>query len=221
MMNALSPHMSDGKVRDYIKWQLSRKANTAHLILCNKADGENARYSIYGGSKPDWNVNKGFAKKMLERVRLHRRKGLNVVLWLMTDDGADWNRVLLSDPERYVDDLRRLGFFKYASTVVLGLEMTEYPNPAAFDRLARAARKASKLKIGTHHNSGRADYAGLGDLLFYQTEPKDGAPAKVRTATARALSHGKPVNFFELARNPSRDLCQVALDAGAFGVGNW
>ena len=38
---------------------------------------------------------------------------------------------------------------------------------------------------------------------------------KVKGAT------GKPVNMFELERNEDRHRSEVALKAGAFGVGNW
>lgn len=222
MMNMLSPHFSGGKFDDYLKWQTkTRGANTCHVFVCNKADGEGGGYSIYG-NKPtiDWIIDKKYVDTMLKRIKAIRSARMAVVVWLMADDSTAWNRTLLSDPDRYLRDLDKEGLLDDASIVVVGLELTEYANAAQVERLVAATRKVYKGKVGVHHNSRRLDFAHLADILFYQIEP-GASPAKVAEETRRALATGKPVNFFELSRNPNRPLCEAALGAGAFGVGNW
>lgn len=220
MMNILSPHFSEGKVRDYLKWQKGRGCNTVHLILCNRADGEGGGYSIYGNGI-SWSVDKAWVTLARERIAQCRREGFAVVLWGATDDDGGWNRQLLADPARYMRDLDKAGLLDYCSIFVLGLEMTEWGcSVSQITAYRDAVRSVYDGKIATHHNSDRVDYANLGDILMYQTSPGKSA-AQIRALTARALSTGKPVNFFELSRNPARELCIEAFEAGAFGVGNW
>lgn len=220
MMNMLSPYFSDGKFKDYLEWQIGRGCNTVHLFLCNHKDGEGGGYSIYGQTMfgP---LDKGWIKLAKKRIVQCRRAGMGVVLWGMADDDIGWNDVLLQKPAQYGNDLRKTGLLKYASTFVLALEMTEEKGSAAAWILYRdAVRKGFKRSIGVHHNSYRIDFAGISDILFYQIQPGHNKE-QVAAYTARALATGKPVNFFELARNPARELCEAALGAGAFGVGNW
>ena len=220
MMNILSPHFSEGKVRDYLKWQKGRGCNTVHLILCNRADGEGGGYSIYGNGI-SWNVDKNWAKQARERIAQCRREGLAVVLWGATDDDGGWNRQLLSNPEQYMRDLDTAGLLDYCSMFVLGLEMTEWRcSVEQITAYRDAVRSVYGGKIATHHNSDRVDYANMGDILMYQTSPGKSA-AQIAQHTHRALSTGKPVWYFELERYPARELCKVALDNGATGVGNW
>lgn len=220
MMNALSPAFTNNKFKDYLKWQQSRGCNTVHLILCNNKDGEGGGYSIYGQNifGP---LDKNFIKRTKERIVKCRRAGMAVVLWGLTDDDGGWNDKILSNPKKYADDLKSTGLLKYASTFVLCLEMTEERVPAeAWIQYRDGIKKFFKNGIGVHHTSGRIDYAGIADILFYQTGPGLNRD-QVKANAAKALSTRKPVNYFELSRNPARDLCQAALEAGAFGVGNW
>jgi hypothetical protein len=220
MMNMLSPYFSQGKFEEYLKWQISRGANTVHLFLCNHKDGEGGGYSIYGQTMfgP---LDKKWIKLAKTRIIQCRRAGMAVVLWGMADDDIGWNDALLKDPERYGKDLLKSGLLKYASTFVLALEMTEERVPTAAWMLYRdAVRKGFGRPVGVHHNSYRIDFTGIADILFYQIQPGANRD-RVKNECAKAKSTGKPVNFFELARNPARELCEAALDAGAFGVGNW
>lgn len=222
-MNILSPHMSEGEFKARVKWSLKRGCNCLHLFLSNKADGEYSGFSIYGyghiaplSRGPD----SAIVKKMKKRIRYARRKGLGIVLWLMADDSTAWNRVMLANAAAYCKDLKKTGLLDYASTVVLGLELNEYATAADVDRIAQAVRRVYGGKIGTHHRSSQMTFAVFGDILFWQTSPGLNA-AQVAASAAYVRNCGKPVNYFELARNPQRELSKAALAAGCFGVGNW
>ena len=219
MMNLPSPGMSDGKAKDYVSWMAGRGVNAAHVILCNKADGENAGYSIYGGDI-DWGVDKNASETMKRRIGMLRAKGWAVVVWLMTDDSSAWNKKLLGDPDRYLADLDKAGLLDEASIVCVGLELSEYASVAEVQRLVAATRKVYKGKVATHDVSGSVRFAHIADIHFHQMKPGASA-AQVAAETKRALATGKPVMMFELSRRPARALCEAALAAGAFGVGNW
>ncbi len=220
MMNILSPAFSDSKVADYLAWQHGRKANTVHLILSNRADGEGGGYSLYGNGI-SWKVDAAWVALANRRIEQARRAGFAVVLWGATDDDDGWNRKLLANPEQYMRDLDANGLLAHCSTFVLGLEMTEWGvSDSQVARYAAAVRAVYPGKIGVHHNSDRADFVNRSDILFWQVSPGKSAE-QIRAATRKALSYGKPVNFFELARNPNPALCDAAMDEGAFAVGNW
>lgn len=226
MMNMLSPRMSQDKFDGYSKWMAGRGVNTAHVFVGNKGDGENAGYCIYGSSW-DWSVDTQTRDIMRSRILSFRARGWAVVIWLMADDSSAWNKLALADPERYLRDVAAQGLLDHASTVVVGLELTEYANRAIPQEvraqvvsLVAATRKVYPGMVGVHHGSGRLDFASLGDILFYQIQP--GASAStVKAETRKALATGKPVNFFELSRNPNRPLCEAAMKEGAYAVGNW
>lgn len=218
MMNILSPHFDDNKVKEYIKWQKGRGANTTHLILCNHKDGEGGGYSIYGNSI-SWTVDKNWTKMARSRIELCRKEGLAVVIWLMTDDDSGWNRSISSNFPQYLRDVKSEGLLDHASTVCVGLELDEYYNSTQVRALVDATRQVYGGMVATHHTSGKAQFAGMGDLLFYQ-EKINLSDSQIRAATNKALSYGKPVNFFELARGADKHRSQVALDAGAYAVGN-
>ena len=82
-------------------------------------------------------------------------------------------------------------------------------------------RQYYKGKIGTHHVSGKYALAGASDIAFVQLEPgrSDNEIKNYVQKVKGALN--KPVNMFELERNEDRHRSEVALKAGAFGVGNW
>lgn len=218
-MNMLSPGMSDTKFNDYLAFIKGRGCNCVHLILCNKGDGENANYCIYGNSVT-WKINKSFTDVMTKRIKQFRKEGLGVVLWLTTDDSSAWNAELARNPQQYINDIDSLGWFKYASTVVVGLELDEYWSANQVSSFVKALRTKYKGKIGVHQTSGKTNYAGLADIMFYQTNPGK-STTQIASETKAALKCGKPVNFFEMERQENRTKCEAALNAGAYGVGNW
>lgn len=219
-MNTLSPKFSDDQAKDRFAWALNRGCNTVHLFVCNQADGEAAGFSIYGGKPNPGTPDKSASDNMVRRIKMARDKGLAVVLWLMADDSSAWNKILLSNPVQYAADLRASGVLDQADAVCLGLEMDEYMSTAQASALASAIRGVYNGKLATHHTAGKATFASLGDLLFWQTKTGLSA-AQVKAEVAKAAKHGKPVVAFELERSPSRSLCEAALSSGAVGVGNW
>ena len=223
MMNILSPSMSDAKFKERVAFMKSRGVNTAHVFVTNKKDGECAGYSPFGQAFTSYVVQKGFTDVMTKRLKELRKNKWAVVLWMMADDSNDWAKDVASSAykaDKYCKAVKDLGWFDMASTVVVGLEMNEYWNVPQVQNMVAAIRKYYKGKLGTHHTSGSAAFAGFGDILFYQVEPGKSVQA-IKADTKKALTYGKPVNFFELQRNPNRTLCQAAMEAGAFAVGNW
>lgn len=219
-MNILSPHMPDSVFEARLNFIKSRGCNCVHVFVCNKADGEYAGYSIYGKGI-SWNIDKNYTSIMTKRIKRLRKEKLGVVLWLAADDSTDWNRALIGNFQKYVNDIKSLGWFDYASTVVLGLEMDEYWNANQAAVASAAVRNTYKGKIGTHMTSGKYNYVNVADILFYQTNPgKSASQIKSESQNIKARVN-KPVNFFELSRQEDRALSQAALDGGAFAIGNW
>lgn len=221
MMNVLSPKMPESTFRDYVGWMKGQGANTAHVFLINKGDGEYSGYSPWGvgvGPGPGEPSQKT-VQLMSGRIDYLLAQGLAVVVWLMADDSKDWAAAFAKNAASCLRWIVDDGLLGGVSTVVLGLEMDEYWSSSEAKAVAKATRKVWEGKVGTHHTSGKAMFSSLGDLLFYQVDPGRTA-AQIKTDTAAALRHGKPVNFFELDRGPNKSLAQAALDAGAFGVGN-
>lgn len=221
IMNVLSPNLTDQQFKDFVKMSADRGVNCFHLILANKADGFGAPYSIYGPTFIYGTVNPGMANKMFERVKYLYEKGYGVVLWLITDDSNAWAKSIAAAPTVYVNDLDRLGFFKYASTVVTGLEADEYWSAAQAMAMYNATKTKYSGKVGIHQTSGKYTLAGACDVFFAQVNPGTSVASiqafvqKVKAAT------GKPVNMFEMERHEDRARCEAAFQAGAFGVGNW
>lgn len=219
-MNELSHKFTDEQVAARLDWAVQRGCNTVHWFLVNKGDGEGAGYSIYGGAPTLGRIDEGAVARMEARCKMALRKGLSVALWLLADDSGDWVATLLGNPGQFAEDVAKSGLLKYASCVVLGLEMDE-AKEGSWSGLAKAVRGVWGGKVGVHHRPGHSEYAGLGDIFFLQTQEKPSA-SEVASAVQKARkSTGKPVVMFELARNPQRGLCEAALAAGAVGVGNW
>ena len=220
-MNELSPHFTEGQVSDRLDWAVNRGCNTVHWFVTNQGDGEGAGYSIYGtGTPTPGKVDAGSVERMKRRIAMARKKGLAVVLWLLADDSSKWNKVLLASPKAFAEDLKHCGLLDDAVAVVLGLEMDEYMSSSQAQALAAAVRGVYSGKVGTHHTSGKGTFAGLGDILFWQT--KTGlSEAQIRAQVVQAKGFGKPVVMFEIARNPQQGLCKAALAEKAIGVGNW
>ena len=218
MMNTLSPRMSDGKFRDYLKWQRDRGCNTAHVFVSNQADGECAGYCIYGHTV-SWTLDAATVKVMLARVKAYRRAGMGVVLWLLADDSGAMNKALLDGVELFAKDLKKTGLLKYASMVCLGLEMSEYVGGNA-GNLLNAVRGVWDGKVATHDISGSLRYAGYGDIVFAQVKPTVSDSEMLRFA-AMVKGTGKPGGVIECDRHANRERCQKLIDAGLPFVGNW
>lgn len=222
MMNMLSPNMSNSKFTTYKNWMLNRGCNTAHVFLSNKADGEDANYSIYG-SNFNWAINASYCSIMLSRINSLRSAGLAVVVWLAADDDRGWNAIMASNAQRYINDLHTLGFLNpdIVSTVVTGLEMDEYWNTAQVNAMSIALRQKWLGAVGTHCTS-QPVYAAYGDIVFYQVQPGTAVSTIINKCREVKTNTGKPVNMFEMERSPDNAKCVAVLNAGvAFGVGNW
>lgn len=219
MMNILSPHMDEDTFKARVRWIKIRGCNCAHVFITNKADGEKAGYSPYG-NKFDFVRDKNYINVMTNRIKYLNKEGLGVILWLMADDSNAWAKAAAKNFPQYLKDIKEFGWFDYASTVCLALEANEYYSASDMNKLAAATKAVYKGKIATHHTSNRADFVGLGDLLFYQIEPTDNQTV-VANACKKALSYGKPVNFFESYRCENRKNCETAFKCGCYAVGNW
>jgi len=222
MMNILSPLMPEATFRARVRWMRSRGCNTAHVFLCNLGNGDHAGYSPWGvgvGPSADPCDEKTVAL-MRSRIRHLRHSGFAVVVWVMSDDSAPWTKALAANAGPCLARLSEAGLLDEVSTVVAGLEMDEYWGASEAARVVGAIRSVYGGKVGVHHTDGRAPFAAMGDILFYQTAPGK-TPAQIAAETRRALAYGRPVNFFELDRHANKPLCEAALSAGAFGVGNW
>ena len=222
MMNVLSPLMDDATFKERLRFMKGRGANTAHVFIVNQRNGECAGYSPWGiGVGPSAApCDEQTVRFMRHRICVLRDHGLAVVVWVMSDDSAPWAKALAANADAYLQRIKEAGLLAEASTVVAGLEMDEYWSSAEAARVVGAIRSVYGGAVGVHHTDGRAPFAGLGDILFYQTAPGKSA-AQIAAETRRALAYGRPVNFFELDRHANRPLCEAALSAGAFGVGNW
>ena len=221
MMNVLSPHMPDAVFKERLNFIKSRGCNTVHVFICNKSDGEYAGYSIYG-SKFDWNIDKSFVEKMLKRLKAIEKENFGIVLWGIADDSNAWASTLISNPSKYVSDLDSLGFFKYASTFVLGLEADEYwKSNAQIAAFYNAVKAKYNGKVGVHQTSGKYNYMPLVDIAFVQVNPGtsiSNIQSFIKTVKSKT---GKPVNMFEMERQEDRNRSEAAFAAGAFAVGNW
>lgn len=219
MMNILSPHMPDETFKARLSWMKSRGVNTAHVILVNKGDGEFSGYSPYG-SNFSWNLDKNYCKIMSDRIKKLYKEDLGIILWLISDDSNDWAKELIKNPGKFCKDIKDLGWFDYASTVVAGLELGEYYNGNQVASIISSIKANYKGKVGTHENSGKTAFAGLGDIVFYQINPTTNQTV-VANEVKKALGTGKPVNFFESFRCENRQNCETAFKNGAFAVGNY
>lgn len=220
MMNMLSPSMSENNFDSYLSWMKGRGVDCAHLLLMNKADGENAGYSVYGTGGTG-EVRKDVVEVWGKRLQKIKKAGLSVGLWLVADDSNDWANAMLKNAAGYVADLKNAGILQYADLCVLGLEMDEYGSSVGWNALAAAVRGAAPgLYIATHHKPGKYTYAKLGEGVMGQTE-KDASKATIAKMVEKIKGMGKDCWAFELARHPDKTRCEQAFAKGAVGVGNW
>ena len=208
-MNILSPFFTEAAFRERVKWAEKRGCNTLHLFLVNQRDGEGAGFSA---------LDPATAKVMDRRIRWAAKRGLGIVLWCMADDSAAWAKTL--DMDALMRVCKAKGWLDIASTVVVGLEVEEYWSLEQVRRHIAAIRRHYRGKVGIHMGSGKTAWAAEADILFYQTAPGK-TPAQIAAETRDVIGLGRPVNFFELDRHENRELSEAALNAGAFGVGNW
>ena len=222
MMNILSPHMPDSVFKERMSFIKSRGANCVHVFVCNKGDGEYAGYSICGNRFTPGSVDKNYANAMLKRLKEIRKSGYGIVLWLAADDSSTWNKTMSNNAKWYMQTLKSLGFFKYASMVVVGLEVDEYWSKATTAEMINQLRGCYSGKIGVHETSNKIDYADIADIMFYQTAPGK-SPKEIATLTKSVVAKlgKKPMCFFELDRHANKKACEAALKAGAFAVGNY
>ena len=221
MMNILSPHMPDSVFDERVKFIKDRGCNYVNLFVSNKGDGEYGGYSIYGNAIT-WLIDKNYTAKMTERIKKLYNDGFGIVLWLMADDDGGWNKQLATNFATYAKDIKSLGWFDYASTVVLGLELDEYWTATQVANGMVALRASYSGKTGVHMTSGKWDWVQVADILFYQTAPgKSASQITAETRKIVANCKGKPVCFFELSRTEDRDLSNAAFAGGAYSVGNW
>lgn len=220
MMNLLSPAMPEARAKEYLDWQAARGANTVHLILANHRDGEFGGYSIYG-SAWGWKVHQPTVDLMRQRIAECRRRGFAVVIWFITDDSSPYAAELKKDYGRYCRDVRDSGLLDQASIVVPALEKQDHFNSRAqVQAFISAIRAVWPGKVATHEVPGKTDFADLGDVCFYQIKPGKTA-AQVKAEIAKVVAKvNRPVNAFEIARNPSQALCDAAFAGGAYAVGN-
>ena len=161
LMNILSPNMSDSTFNDRVNYAKGRGVDHFNLFITNEKDGEYAGYSIYG---PKFDQKKGIDKAsvnvMLNRIKKLRKKGYGIVLWMTADD-TSWNKTM--DFAKLCEDTKKAGFFKFASAVVVGLEVDEYWSSSKVAENVKTLRNVSKLKVGVHQCSNKYDKMAHGD----------------------------------------------------------
>ena len=224
IMNILSPNMSDQAFNDRVNWAKSRGVNYFNLILVNKADGEYTPYSPFGKDFVGnyGNIDKASADIMTKRIKKLYDEKFSIVLWLTTDDSTTFNRKFASNPQPLIDAIDQLGWFKYASIVVLGLEMDESFNSNQVQAIYNATRTKWNGMIGTHHTSGKYQFANFGDIVFYQVNPGTPTSSIISQCKNVAAKTGKKVCAFEIERQEDREKCEEILKSGAaYSVGNW
>lgn len=212
MMNMVSPKFSDAKFQEYLEWQISIGCDHVHLLMVNEADGEGAGYDVLTDASAK--------KTALQRVAKIRARGLGIVAWIVADDSDGYRRKIFSDPAKYADGLK--DYMPYLSYVVLGLEMDEGEGSAAKWKALRDAVKAAGWdgKFATHHTSGKSTHAGLGTIVMDQLDPSC-TTSDIKSSVKALRAKGYEVNGFEYSRGPDASKAKAAIEAGAFGVGNW
>ena len=223
MMNMLSPHMPDAVFKDYLDWMAGQGANTAHLFLSNLGDGQFSApgYCIYG-SAWSWIVDLDMVGHFKRRIAAIRSVLPRIRLWALADDSKAFSDAARQNFPKYFSDLKTAGLLDGVEELVVGLEIDDYyKDESTVAALVSAARAVFSGPVCTHERPGNANFAHLGDKVYFQIAPgKDAAfvEAEIRRLSASA---GKPVNAFELDRQPNRELCLAAIRGGAEGVGNW
>lgn len=223
-MNALSPKFSEGKFKEYIKFQKDRGCDHVNLFVCNKADGEGGGYSIWGTTPFSKPVPNDTSKMMIKRLEYCRKQGLGIWLWLLADDSTDWNRKILANPQKYVSDLKAGGFLdkNLVSGICLGLELEEYASAGNLSALYSNLKNAWKGGIATHSVSDKYTFAAFGDAVFVQVNPGTDKKKICNFVNTVAAKTGKKVAAFEMEREPDNAKSKYVLEnSKAYSVGNW
>lgn len=210
MMNMLSPKFSDSKFCEYLDWMIRLDCDHCHLLLLNEGDGEGAGYRCSDSSTYQ------LARQRIEAIR---KRGLGVILWIVSDDSPNYRKRLFADPDAYIGAMSPL--LAYASCVVLGLEMDE--GGASLDdwrKVWKSLRKYWSGPVGTHHTSGKYNFISLGDVVMDQLD-EDCSTSQIKNSIRNIIAKGKVAFGFEYARKPNASKAMAALEAGAQGVGNW
>lgn len=212
MMNLVSPKFSDAKVKEYLDWQQSVGCDHCHLLLVNEADGEGAGYDALADASAK--------KTALQRVKQIRARGMGVVAWIVADDSDNYRKRIFNDPAKYANGLK--DYMPYLSYICLGLEMNEGEGSSAKWTALRDAIKAAGWTgpFATHHTSGKYGHAGLGSIVMDQLDPSC-TVSDIAKSVKALCGKGYEVCGFEYSRGPDKAKAQAALDAGAFGCGNW
>lgn len=212
MMNLVSPKFGETKVKEYLDWQVGIGCDHVHLLLVNEADGEGAGYDALADASA--------RKTALKRVKQIRARGMGVVAWIVADDSNGYRKKVFADPAKYAAGLKE--YMPYLSYIVLGLEMNEGEGSAAKWKALRDAIKDAGWdgKFATHHTSGKATYAGLGEIVMDQLDPSC-STSDIAKSVKALKSKGYEVCGFEYSRGPDASKAKAALDAGAFSCGNW
>lgn len=224
IMNILSPRFSDQQFQDRYNWAKGRNVNYFNLFVINKGDGEGAGYSMFGSdfSGNYGKIDKAFSDIMTARIKQIYDDGYGVVLWLMADDSNAWAKKFASNPQVVIDAMDSLGWFKYASIIVIGLELDEFYNASQVNSIYTALRTKWGGMIGTHHTSSKYTFYNFGDIVFYQVNPNTATKTIISQCKNVAAKTGKKIVAFEIERQEARGKCQQILDAGAaYSVGNW
>lgn len=223
IMNILSPKMSEETFEKRFNESKNRGVNCFHLILANKGDGEYAGYSIYGESFSVKTLHANSIDIFKKRISYIKNQNFGIVLWLITDDSASFASSISNNYEKYLKDLSETNILDLADMICVGLEVDEYWTTLVVKSIISETKKYFNGPVGVHTSSinKATDFGSLGDIYFAQISPtEDTSTIKSSVTTAKNKS-GKPVNFFEFQRYPSRTGCNAALEAGAVGVGNW
>ena len=222
IMNILSPNMSDSAFNDRYNFAKGRGVNYFAVFLSIYIDVVCAGYSPFGKNFDiDKGIDKESCKIMDKRIDKMLNDGFAFIPFMIADDSSEWARTAASKWDKYCKAIKELGWFDKASMVVIGLEIEEYwNNSGTVANLIKTLRKYYKGKIGTHHVSNQYGLA-LGDVAFLQMNPGQ-SDANIKAFVKKAKSAlGKPIGMFERERNEDRHRSKVALNAGAFSVGNW
>lgn len=215
-MNDLSYKLSDSSFTSRLNKVAGYGCNTVHWFICNQGDDsaheDTAGYSIYGSGTPTpGSYSTSFVNNMKARCQQALDKGLHVVLWLLADDSAGWNGVLLNQPAKYAQDIYNSGLLAYASEVVLGLEINEYASTSQISALSTAIQAYwPKSKIGIHHGNGSSlqNYKTYATNLYFQETGSSASDvaAHIKTLHDNCLSTNK-INGFELKWVPATSYC--------------
>ena len=248
-MNNLSPYITvndpnDPKISfvDRTQFAINRGCNYVAYFVSNHLDDSGASGSMLECHGPDgkegyspYGSNYGFTNMVIapeaadiitDRLRYTNDRGLGIVLFLMADDSDGWASYLTNDLSRwrkYCKDLKKLGWFSVASTVVVGLEIEEYwDNDNLVNNMIDILRNYYSGVIGVHHCSNEYRIGETKtDVSFVQLNPEQSIETIKQYVQTVKAALNKPVCMFELERYPNQTKSQAALDAGAYSVGNW